>query len=57
MSLLKVSGDASTDEVLEWWGYGADGQERILETSLGQKGNFMKAQGQNPWAERAALEL
>ena len=30
-----------------------DGQERILETSLMQKGDFIKAQGQNPWAERA----
>ena len=33
----------------------ADGQERILGTSLVQKGGFIKAQGQDPWAERAAL--
>ena len=38
-------------------GFEDDGQERILETSLMQKGDFIKAQGQDPWAERAALGL
>jgi len=33
----------------------ADGQERILETSLVQKGGFIKAWGQDLWAERAAM--
>ena len=33
----------------------ANGQERILERSLVQKGDFTEAQGQEPWAERAAL--
>ena len=36
-------------------GLGTDGQERILESSLVQRGGFIKAQGQDPWAERAAL--
>ena len=31
-----------------------DGQEIILETSLVENGAFIKAQGQDPWAERAA---
>ena len=43
------------DGVLEWWKSGADGQERNLETSLVQKGDFIKAGGQDPWAGRAAL--
>ena len=38
-------------------GFGADGQERILEISLVQKGGFIKAQAKNPWAETAALGL
>ena len=33
---------------------GADDQERILEASLVQNSWFIKAQGQDPWAERAA---
>ena len=33
---------------------GADGQERNLKTSLVQKGDFVKAWGQDPWAGRAA---
>ena len=33
---------------------GADDQERILEVSLVQKWWFIKAQGQDPWAEIAA---
>jgi len=35
-------------------GFEADGQERILETSLVQKGDFIKAQGQDQWIETAA---
>lgn len=37
--------------------FGADSQERILEMSSVQKGGFIKAWGQDPWAERAALGL
>ena len=33
------------------------GQERILEMFLVQKGDFITAQRQDPWAERAALWL
>lgn len=33
----------------------ADGQERILETSLMQRGGFIEAQRQAPWAGRAAV--
>lgn len=36
-------------------GFGASGHERILETSLVQKGGFLKALGWDAWAERAAL--
>ena len=36
-------------------GFEADSQERILEMSLMKKGSFIKAQGQDPWAERAAM--
>ena len=32
-------------------------KERILEMSLVQKGDFIKARGQDPWAERVALGL
>ena len=32
----------------------ANGQERILERSSVQNGGFIKAEGQDPWAERAA---
>ena len=45
------------DAVLEWQGARADGQERILEMSLVQKGDIIKAWGQDPWVERAALGL
>ena len=39
------------------WGTGANGQERIVETSSVQKkGGLIKAQGQDLWAERAILE-
>ena len=33
----------------------ADGQEGILKMSLVQKGGFIKARGQDLWAERPAL--
>ena len=36
-------------------GFKTDSQERILETSLVQKGGFITARGQDPWAEGAAL--
>ena len=36
-------------------GFEPESQERIPEMSLVQKGSFIKAQGQDPWAERAAL--
>ena len=35
----------------------ANGQERILETFSVQKGGFIKARGQDPWAERAVRGL
>ena len=40
-------------DVGEMLGFGAN-QEGILETSLGQKSGFIKVQGQDLWAERAA---
>jgi len=36
-------------------GFKANGQERILELSLAQKGGFIKERRQDPLAERAAL--
>ena len=39
--------------IMGFTGLGANSQERILEMSLVQKGNFIKARGQDPWAERA----
>ena len=38
-------------------GFEADGQERILQMSSVQKGVFIKAWGQDLWAERAAQGL
>jgi len=35
-------------------GFEAYGQERILQNSLVQKGSFIKAWGQAPWAGRVA---
>lgn len=32
----------------------ANSQERIPEPSLVQEGGYIKAQGQDPWGERAA---
>ena len=34
-----------------------DSQERLLEMSLVREGGFIKAQGRDLWAERAALGL
>ena len=46
------------DVVLEWWwGSRADSHERVLETPLVQKGDFIEAVGQDLWVERAALGL
>lgn len=39
------------------WDHKADGQERIIEVFSVQKGTLIKAQGQDPWAERAVLRL
>ena len=36
---------------------GANDQERVLEMPLVQNGGFIKAQGQNLWAIRAAQGL
>ena len=38
-------------------GFRADGQERILEMFLVQKGGFIKAQGQDPWARKSCTEV
>ena len=38
-------------------GFGAGGQKRILEDIFGAKGDFIKVQGQDLWAERVALGL
>lgn len=38
-------------------GFEVNGQERILELSLVQKGGSIKARGRDPWVERAALGL
>lgn len=38
-------------------GFKPYGQERILETNLVQKVDFIKAWGQDPWAERAPKEF
>ena len=44
------------DEVLGWWwGSEPTAKKEFLKTSLVQKGDFLKALGQDPWAERAAL--
>ena len=37
-------------------GFVADGQERILEDVVGAKGDFIKAQGQDPRAGRAVRQ-
>ena len=36
-------------------GFKINGQEKILEMPLVQKGGFIKARGWDLWAERAAL--
>ena len=38
-------------------GFRENGQEGILQMSLMQKCGFIKAGGQDPWTERAALGL
>ena len=42
---------------VEMLGFEAKGQEKILETSLVQKGGFIQALRQDPWVGRAALGL
>ena len=39
------------------WGLGLTTKKEFLKTSLVQKGGFIKAQRQDPWVERAALDL
>ena len=39
--------------IVEFVESGAESHERILETSLVQKGDFIKAGRQDPWAGRA----
>ena len=39
------------------WGPGAKGEERIFEKHLVQKCGFIKAQGQDLWAQRTTLGL
>ena len=36
------------------WGPEPMAKKGFLKTSLVQKGDFIKARGQNPWAERAS---
>ena len=38
-------------------GFASQRQKRLLEGIFGAKGDFIKAPGQDPWAERAALGL
>ena len=47
--------DRINSDVGKMLGFEADGQEKILEMALVQKGGFIKAQGQDPWAKRGAL--
>ena len=44
-------GQMFMDNDVEVLGFRANSQERMLQTSLVQKGGFIKAQGQDPWAE------
>ena len=39
---------------VQWGGVQSTHQERILDMSLVQNWRFIKAQGQDPWAERSA---
>ena len=41
----------NTTDIEKILGFGANGQERIPETFLVQEGGFIKAQGQDQWAE------
>lgn len=52
-SVLRVN---DTDEVLEWWGLVADGQERIVDV-FAARCDFIKAHGQDRWAGTARLGL
>ena len=54
--LLSRQPALSLHVVLGWCGSRANGSG-ILETSVVQKGDFTKARGQDPWAERATLFL
>ena len=40
--------------VVGFMGSGADAKKEFLKTSLVQKGDFIEAWGQDPWAEKAA---
>ena len=41
-------------EVLGWWGVPQPrAKKEFLKTSLVQKGDFIKAQGQGPWARKS----
>ena len=46
---------SAPSDIRKTLGFKANGQERILEMSLMQKDDFIKAQEQNLGAERAAL--
>lgn len=52
-----VGGAVNTNDVVGRMEFRVDNQERILETTLVQKGSFIKAQRRDPWAEAAALGL
>ena len=52
-----VGGAVNTNDVVGHVEFRVDNQERILETTLVQKGSFIKAQRRDPWAEGAALGL
>ena len=43
--------------IVEFVGSGADAKKEFWKTSLVQKGDFIKARGQDTWAEIAAPEL
>ena len=54
----KINANSGTvTDVGKTLGFEADDQERILEMFLMQKDGFIKAWGQDPWAERAAMGL
>ena len=55
--LTPVTLSNSIMEDVEMLGLGAEGQERMLESSSVQKCGLIKARGQDSGAERAALGL